>query len=100
MAELRTECGLVQKKRTECGFGARSSVMHLKYKFRSVLCRLRRSSLCSHVSTTILNLVAIHANKNFGWPFFMEVLMLACWNIWLVRIGEKIGQNRKRDPTS
>jgi hypothetical protein len=44
--------------------------------------------------------VAIHANKNFGWPFFMEVLMLACWNIWLVRIGEKIGQNRKRDPTS
>jgi hypothetical protein len=32
-----------------------------------------------------LQMVIAHARKEFAKPFFMEVLMLACWNIWILR---------------
>jgi hypothetical protein len=25
------------------------------------------------------------ARRSFGHPFFMEVMMIACWNIWIIR---------------
>jgi hypothetical protein len=28
------------------------------------------------------------ARKGFAKPFFMEVVILACWNIWLLRNGK------------
>jgi hypothetical protein len=34
------------------------------------------------------------ARRSFGRPFFMEVLMTACWNIWILRNG-KIFRNEK-----
>jgi hypothetical protein len=35
-----------------------------------------------------LHLVVAHARKAFAKPLFMEVLMLACWNIWLLKNGK------------
>jgi hypothetical protein len=35
-----------------------------------------------------LQLVIAHARKEFAKLFFMEVLMLACWNIWIIRNGK------------
>ena len=29
--------------------------------------------------------VAQHAKKSFAKPFFMEVALIACWNIWKLR---------------
>jgi hypothetical protein len=29
-----------------------------------------------------------HARKEFAKPFFMEVIMLACWHIWIIRNGK------------
>jgi hypothetical protein len=29
-----------------------------------------------------------HARKEFAKPFFMEVIMLACWHIWIARNGK------------
>jgi hypothetical protein len=34
------------------------------------------------------------AKRSFNKPFFMEVLMTACWNIWLIRNG-KIFRNER-----
>jgi hypothetical protein len=34
------------------------------------------------------------AKRSFNKPFFMEVLMIACWNIWLIRNG-KIFRNER-----
>jgi hypothetical protein len=33
-------------------------------------------------------MVIAHARKEFAKPFFMEVLMLACWHIWIIRNGK------------
>jgi hypothetical protein len=34
------------------------------------------------------------ARRDFGQPFFMEVMMLACWNIWKQRNGKIFRQER------
>jgi hypothetical protein len=44
--------------------------------------------------TDDVQLILEHARKEFVKPFFMEVLMLACWHIWIVRNG-KIFQSEK-----
>jgi hypothetical protein len=32
--------------------------------------------------------VVSESRRNFGQPFFMEVVIMAIWNIWLIRNGE------------
>jgi hypothetical protein len=34
------------------------------------------------------------ARRSFGHPFFMEVLILACWNIWIIRIAKIFNSER------
>jgi hypothetical protein len=34
------------------------------------------------------------AKKDFAQPFFMEILIMACWNIWKIRNG-KIFENQR-----
>jgi hypothetical protein len=40
------------------------------------------------VGTDDMQLVLNGARKSFAKPFFMEVVILACWNIWLLRNGK------------
>jgi hypothetical protein len=35
------------------------------------------------------------AKKHFGLPFFMEVLITACWNIWLIRNAKVFRQEQE-----
>jgi hypothetical protein len=35
-----------------------------------------------------LQIVLEHAKRSFGHSFFMEVIIIACWNIWLIRNGK------------
>jgi hypothetical protein len=35
------------------------------------------------------------AKKDFGLPFFMEVLITACWNIWLIRNAKVFRQEQE-----
>jgi hypothetical protein len=32
-----------------------------------------------------MQLLLDHARRSFGHPFFMEVLIMSCWHIWLIR---------------
>jgi hypothetical protein len=34
------------------------------------------------------------ARRSFNKPFFMEVLITACWNIWLIHNGKIFRQDR------
>jgi hypothetical protein len=38
--------------------------------------------------------LVVAARCSFNKPFFMEVLITACWNIWLIRNGKKIRQEK------
>jgi hypothetical protein len=38
--------------------------------------------------------IVAEAKRDFAKPFFMEVLIMACWNIWKVRNG-KIFENQR-----
>jgi hypothetical protein len=35
-----------------------------------------------------MQVVLNKARRSFAQPFFMEVIILACWNIWLIRNGK------------
>jgi hypothetical protein len=41
-----------------------------------------------------LQRVLEHAKRSFQKPFFMEVLITACWNIWLIRNGKIFMQEK------
>ena len=41
-----------------------------------------------------LQMVVAKARKFFAKPFFMEVVMTACWNIWILRNGKIFRQER------
>ena len=43
-----------------------------------------------------LYLAASTAKRNFAKPFFTKVVLLACWNLWLVRNDKKINHIRPR----
>jgi hypothetical protein len=46
------------------------------------------------VSNDNLQAVVSAARRSFGHPFFMEVLITACWNIWLIRNAKIFRQER------
>jgi hypothetical protein len=41
-----------------------------------------------------MQVVLNNARKSFAQPFFMEVMILACWNIWLIRNGKIFSAER------
>jgi hypothetical protein len=36
----------------------------------------------------IIYILVSAVKRSFGQPFFMEVLIMSCWNIWLIRNGK------------
>jgi hypothetical protein len=38
--------------------------------------------------------VVAAAKRGFGKPFFVKVVMIACWNIWLIRNGKIFRQEK------
>jgi hypothetical protein len=48
----------------------------------------------SWVSNDNVQVVVAKARRGFGKPFFMEVVMVACWNIWITRNGNFFRQEK------
>ena len=40
--------------------------------------------------------LVIHARRSFGKPFFIEVVFIACWNIWIIRNAKVFRSERAR----
>jgi hypothetical protein len=36
--------------------------------------------------------IVLKAKKDFSKPFFIEIILIACWNIWKVRNGVVFGK--------
>jgi hypothetical protein len=46
------------------------------------------------VSNDSIQAVVAEAKRSFNKPFFMEVMMVACWNIWIIRNGKIFRQEK------
>jgi hypothetical protein len=46
------------------------------------------------VSNDSIQAVVAEARRSFNKPFFMEVMMVACWNIWIIRNGKIFRQEK------